>query len=193
MAMPANQVRTGVVRLSYVHLNEPRPSKDGKPGKYEASILIPKSDTKTVAAINAIIEAQKEIGAKTKWPGKKINPTTFKEPLHDGDVEKEGDPAYAGMWFLSAKNKNQVICLDRNLVNITGDESKIYSGVYAKVVLSFFPFNNESIGIGCGLEAVQIIRAGEPLGNTITPEVAAGYFDELPGDESTDEDDDGFM
>ena len=55
------KVITGVVRLSYANVHEPQSINGGTP-KYSVSLIIPKSDTKTIAAINAAVEAAIEEG-----------------------------------------------------------------------------------------------------------------------------------
>ena len=45
------------------------------------------------------------------------------------------------------------------------DTSEIYSGVYARVSLSFYAFNsNGNRGIACALQNIQKVRDGEALG-----------------------------
>ena len=51
----STKVVTGVVRLSYEHVWEPA-SVNGSNPKYSVSLIIPKSDTKTLAAINQAID-----------------------------------------------------------------------------------------------------------------------------------------
>ena len=68
-AMPANKVVTGEVRFSYAHVWEPD-SINGSDPKYSVSILIPKSDTKTIDMIQKAIEAAKEMGKSEKFGGK---------------------------------------------------------------------------------------------------------------------------
>ena len=59
------KVVTGVVRLSYANVWEPA-SINGSNPKYSVSLIIPKTDTKTIDAINAAVDAAT---AKTKMPG----------------------------------------------------------------------------------------------------------------------------
>ena len=62
------KVVTGIVRLSYANLWEPK-SINGGTEKYSASLIIPKSDTATIQAINEAIDAAIEEpcqGSKTK-------------------------------------------------------------------------------------------------------------------------------
>lgn len=73
-AMPANKVVTGEVRFSYAHVWEPD-SINGSDPKYSVSILIPKSDTKTINMINKAIEAAKEMG-KVRSLAARFQPTS---------------------------------------------------------------------------------------------------------------------
>lgn len=88
------KVITGInTRLSYFHGWEPV-SINGGAEKYSVSVLIPKSDTETVNAVNVAIDAAIEEGI-AKFGGKKPNKAAIKIPLRDGDVERE-DEAYKG-------------------------------------------------------------------------------------------------
>ena len=51
------------------------------------------------------------------------------------------------------------------------DPSLVYSGMYAKVTLNFYPYNKEGgVGIGAGLGNVQALSGGAPLGGRTRPE-----------------------
>ena len=75
-------------RWSYVNAWEPKSINGGTP-KYSVSLIIPKSDTKTIAKIKAAIEAAYHEGeGKLKGNGRTVPPlATLKTPLRDGDVE----------------------------------------------------------------------------------------------------------
>ena len=60
-------VTTGEVRLSYVHLFKPYAFQPGQEEKFSCTILIPKSDTETMARINNAIAAATEKGVSDKW------------------------------------------------------------------------------------------------------------------------------
>ena len=180
--MANNSNRTKVItgtgtRLSYFHGWEPV-SINGGAEKYSVSVLIPKSDTETVSAINAAIDAAIEEGV-AKFGGKKPNKAAIKLPLRDGDVERD-DEAYKGHWFINANSTTAPQIVDRQVKPIL-DRSEVYSGCYARVSLNFFAFNsNGNKGIACGLNNLQLIRAGEPLGGKASAE----------SDFATDADDD---
>ena len=149
------KVITGVVRLSYANVWEPK-SINGGTEKYSVSLIIPKSDTKTLSAINEAVNAAIEEG-KGKFGGKIPNKAVLKLPLRDGDIDRPDDEAYA-----NSNTAPQIV--DRN-VNPILDRSEVYSGVYARVSINFYAFNsNGNKGIACGLGNIQKIRDGEPLG-----------------------------
>ena len=92
-------------RWSYANVWEPKSINGGTP-KYSVSLIIPKSDSKTVAKIKAAIEAAYQEGqAKLKGNGKSVPPlAAIKTPLRDGDIERPDDPAYANAYFINANS-----------------------------------------------------------------------------------------
>ena len=127
------KVITGVnTRWSYANVWDPKSINGGAP-KYSVSLIIPKSDTATVAKIKAAIQAAYEEGqSKLKGNGKSVPAlSAIKTPLRDGDLER----------------------------------SEVYSGVYGRASINLYAFNsNGNKGIACGLNNLQKIRDGEPLG-----------------------------
>ena len=79
----STKVVTGVVRLSYANVWEPASINGSKP-KYSVSLIIPKSDTKTIADINAAIANAIEADA-AKFGGKVPNKAALKLPLRAAD------------------------------------------------------------------------------------------------------------
>jgi hypothetical protein len=128
------KVITGIVRLSYANVWEPK-SINGGAEKYSVSLIIPKSDTITLNAINAAVNAAIEEG-KGKFGGKIPNKTTLKLPLRDGDIDRPDDEAYANSYFINANSNTAPQIVDRN-VNPILDHSEVYSGVYARVSINF--------------------------------------------------------
>lgn len=160
------KVITGVnTRWSYVNAWEAKSINGGKP-KYSVSLIIPKSDTKTVEKIRAAVQAAYEEGqGKLKGNGKTVPAlSVLKTPLRDGDAERPDDEAYAGAYFVNANSDTApgIVDADRNPVL---DRSEVYSGVYGRASINFYAFNsNGNRGIACGLNNLQKIRDGEPLG-----------------------------
>ncbi len=171
MSITANKVEnpckvvTGVVRLSYANIWQPKSIKDGTP-KYSTSVLIPKNDAVTVGKIKAAVEAAYREGEnKLRGNAKSVPPlAAIKTPLRDGDLERPDDDAYKGCWFLNANSTTApgVVNLAREPIT---DTSKIYSGVYARVSLAFFAYStNGNRGVAAGLQNIQKVRDGERLG-----------------------------
>ena len=161
------KVVTGTVRLSYANVWEPK-SINGGTEKYSVSLIIPKSDKKTIAAINAAVDAAIEEGI-AKFGGKTPNKAAIKLPLRDGDTERD-DEAYADSYFVNANSLTPPQIVDQN-VNPIMNRSEIYSGVYARVSINFYAFNsNGNKGVACGLGNIQKVRDGQPLGNRSTAE-----------------------
>ena len=155
------KVVTGIVRLSYANVWEPASINGGTP-KYSVSLIIPKSDAKTIAAINAAVDAAIKEGV-AKFGGKIPNKAALKLPLRDGDVERE-DEAYQGAYFVNANSTTAPQIVDRSVQPIL-DRNEVYSGCYARVSINFYAFNsNGNRGIACGLGNIQKVRDGEPLG-----------------------------
>lgn len=168
-------------RWSYANVWEPKSINGGTP-KYSVSLIIPKSDTKTIAKIEAAIEAAyKEGEAKLKGNGKSVPAlSVIKTPLRDGDMEHPDDPVYANAYFVNANATSApgIVDADRNPI-LT--RSEVYSGVYGRASISFYAFNSSgNKGIACGLNNLQKIRDGEPLGGKASAE----------SDFASDEDDD---
>ncbi len=173
-------------RWSYCNVWEAKAINGGTP-KFSVSLLIPKTDTVTVKKIKAAIEAAYREGeAKLKGNGKTVPPlTAIKTPLRDGDTERPDDPAYAGHYFLNANSATAPGIVDADCQPIL-TRSEVYSGVYGRASISFYAFNSSgNRGIACGLNNLQKIRDGEPLGGRASAESDFSDFD--------DEDDDDFL
>ena len=90
--MNPTKVVTGVCRFSYANLWEPKAMDENSKAKYSVSLIIPKSDTKTLDKIRAAIQAAYEEGRNKLSNGKSVPPlTALKTPLRDGDLERPDD------------------------------------------------------------------------------------------------------
>lgn len=166
------KVVTGVnTRWSYVNAWEAKSINGGTP-KFSVSLIIPKSDTKTVAKIKAAIEAAyKEGEAKLKGNSRTVPAlSAIKTPLRDGDAERPDDPAYANSYFMNANSNTAPGIVDADCQPIL-DRSEVYSGVYGRASVNFYAFNsNGNRGIACSLNNLQKIRDGEHLGGKSSAE-----------------------
>lgn len=159
-------VVTGRARLSYAVLSIPKPGKNGGEPKYSVTVLVPKIDFATKQRIDAAISAAIAEGAAKLWGG--LRPPILGIPVYDGDGARPSDglpfgKECKGHWVFTASSKNAP-----GIVDLQGSPiirpSEIYSGIYAHVGVTFFAYNNEKKGVGCGLENVIKIEDGEPLG-----------------------------
>ena len=158
-------------RWSYVNAWEPKSINGGTP-KYSVSLIIPKSDVKTVAKIKAAIEAAYKDGeGKLKGNGKSVPALSIlKTPLRDGDVERPDDPVYANAYFMNANSNTAPGIVDADCQPIL-ERSEVYSGVYGRASVNFYAFNsNGNKGIACSLNNLQKIRDGEHLGGKSSAE-----------------------
>lgn len=173
------KVVTGVVRLSYANVWEPK-SINGGAEKYSVSLIIPKSDTKTLTAIQKAIDAAIEEG-RSKFGGKIPNKSALKLPLRDGDIDRPDDEAYANCYFVNANSSTAPEIVDKARDPIL-NRSEVYSGVYARVSINFYAFNsNGNRGIACGLGNIQKVRDGEPLGGKTS--AADDFASDYDGDD----------
>ena len=173
-------------RLSYEHVWEPASINGGNP-RYSVCCMIPKSDSVTVDKVRRAIEAAYHEGeGKLKGSGKTVPPmSAIKNPLRDGDLDRPDDPAFAGMWFVNANTDRAPGVVDLSCNPII-DRGEVYSGVYGRASISFYAFNSSgNRGIACGLNNLQKIRDGEPLGGRASAESDFSGFD--------DDDDDDFL
>lgn len=159
------KVVTGVCTFSYLNCWEAK-SINGGSEKYSVSLIIPKSDTRTIEKIKAAIKAAYEEGqGKLKGNGKSVPALdTMKTPLRDGDRERPDDEAYKNSYFINANSGTRpgIVDADRNEIL---DRSEMYSGVKGRASINLYAYNvNGNRGIACGLNNLQKISDGTPLG-----------------------------
>ncbi len=178
MANINNQdVVTGKVRLSYVHLFAPYVSAQGGEAKYSTTILLPKTDIVAKQRIDAAINAAIQEGVVSKWNG--ARPTVIAIPVYDGDGVRPSDgmpfgEECKGHWVFTASSKHAPEVVDLRMKRIL-NQAEIYSGIYARVSVRFFHYaSNGKKGIGCGLGPVQKLEDGEPLGVRVSAAEAFG-------------------
>ena len=155
-------------RLSFPSLFTKAPF-NGKEGKYEATLLIPKSDK---ATYKAIMDAIEECKAENK-----IKVGADKLFIHDGD-DKDYD-GYAGHWAIKAGNNVRPTVINRDKSPLTADDEVIYAGCYVQASIEPWGQNNQyGKRINANLLGVRFLKDGEPF--TDGGKVAsADEFDDL--------------
>ena len=187
MKAPTTVVTGKNTRFSYLNANEPKAPMDGHGApKYSASLIIPKSDTVTVAKVKAAIKAAYDEGHGKLRGNSKVVPKleSLHTPLRDGDEDRPGDAAYAGSLFINCSSTRKPKAFDADGNEII-DSSELYSGIYGKAMINFYAYNvNGNKGIAAGFNGLKKLRDGEPLGGA---NVTADAFDD------DDEQDDDFL
>jgi hypothetical protein len=188
MTNPTKVITGPKTRWSYANVWEPKAARDGGKPKYSVSLIIPKSDKKTIAKIKAAIQAAYDEGEmKLKGNGKSTPAlTAIKTPLRDGDLERPDDEAYKDSYFVNANSTTAPGVVDAECNPIL-TRSEVYSGVYGRASINFYAYNtNGSKGIACGLNNLQKMADGDPLGGKASAESDFSNMDD-------DEDSDSFL
>jgi len=196
------------VRLLRVSLTKPYIGKDAKidpatgkaEGKYHVDAVFPPTHPQFPELQNLIRSV-----ATAKWKDQTqqtldmIKGNNQRFPLQRGDQYRPGKPAYAGMLYISAGNKDQpTIVVTENGVNLSNRPLPAdvlkgvpiltpahpkwpYEGSYANLMLEFYTYlYGNSPGLSCSVLGVQFYRDGERLKGS---SVATGAeFGLVPGD-----------
>ena len=184
-------VTTGRVRFSYCHVFEKYSPEGEVNPKYQAAILIPKTETDTVEAIKAAIENAKDWGRNNRWNGSV--PKNLDIALRDGDdKDLDQNPEYEGCYYVSARSEKKpgVVKYDPDIkANVViEDPDELYSGCWGRASITFYPYNfNGKKGIACALNHIQKVEEGERLGG------GGVSLDSAFGDDDFGDDDDFLM
>ena len=176
MSQESTRVVTGKVRFSFVNVFEPRAFGENQVPKYSVMLLIPKSEIGTIERCKKAINAAAQKGLSTKFGGKlpPVLKTTLKDADKDTDQDgvlfKEKWPYTEGHYILNVSTKNQPQIVDASLAPII-NPADFYSGCYGRASINFFAYNNNgNKGISAGLNNLQKLEDGEPLGNFTSAE-----------------------
>lgn len=157
----ADNVKTPIFRASFPNLfrpTRPKNAPDTQDPKYSLTMLFAKDADLTElkkAAHNVLVE---QFGAdQTKWPKKLTSP--FRD---QGDMDYEGYEE--GAIFIRATSKQKPGVVDSKVQPII-DEADVYPGCYMRAtVRPFYYDTNGNKGVSFGLQNVQKVKDGEPLG-----------------------------
>lgn len=169
-------VKTGLVRLTYTHLDKPYASDEANTPKYSTGMIISKDDKYTIDQIKknydeAVRNGTEKFGQSFKNRVTPLlrAPGTKEGLLSDGDQDERyaDSPEYKNSWILNAKSATPplVMAVEMGKRKLTPEEiaEVVYSGCYAKVLFNFYPFSKAQKGIACGLNSLCKIKDGESL------------------------------
>lgn len=174
--MNGTKVVTGKVRFSFVNVFEAKAFGEGQTPKYSVMLLIPKSDVGAIDRMKKAIDAAAQKAVSTKFGGRL--PAVLKTTLKDADKDTDQDGMlFAEKWdytkghyILNVSSKNQPQIVDAQLNPII-NPVEFYSGCYGRASINFFAYNNQgNKGISAGLNNLQKLEDGEPLGSITTAE-----------------------
>jgi hypothetical protein len=169
----STRVVTGKCRFSYFNALASRKNELSGKDEFSTQVLVPKSDTETVAALKAAAKA-----ALVAKFGDKI-PKNARNPLRDGDTETKQDgsplgPEYAGHWFFNAKSVTKPGAVDAHGHDLLGSQD-IVSGDYGRVSLNAYAYSQAgNNGVSFGLNNIMLVAKGDTLGGG-RPSAAADF------------------
>ena len=176
--MAISNTLTPEFRAGFVALFKPsRPANTTQDPKYSVRALFPPTtnlDALKKAAHQAAVE---------KW-GDKI-PKTIRSPFRRNDELENPVPGIGDDWIVmtfSAKEDRRPGLVGPKLEDII-DDSLVYSGCWMRAEVRAYAYDQQgNRGVSFGLQNVQKLRDGEPLGSAKIP--ASKVFEAVEGAES---------
>jgi len=160
------KVITPTFRVSFPNVFRPAKPMAGstQEPKYGLTMLFSKDDD--ISALKKAAEdacAEKWGADKSKWP------KNLRSPFRD-QGEKDYEGYEEGAVFVNATSKQRPGLVDANMNDII-DESEFYAGCYARASINAFAYDTAgNRGVAFGLNNVQKLKDGEPLGGRTRPE-----------------------
>lgn len=160
-------VLTPMFRVSFPNIAE----KNDMSGKYQITMMF-KKGTDIADLVASAKEARLD-----KWP--KELPKGFQSPfikVDDIEVDERYDGYEDGMVIVRAKASYRpgVVDSKKNEIDLEELDTFLYGGMYARAAVSAFAYAHKSgnKGVSFGVDAIQIIKDGEPLGSRVSAEEA---------------------
>ena len=162
--MASGNIMTPEFRVSFPYVFRPsKPMQVGQEPKYSVSMLFKKGEDLTVLKKAVEEAAVEKWGAdKSKWP------KNLRNPFRD-QGEKDNEGYEAGAIFITATSKQKPGLVDSKVEDII-EEREFYPGCYARATVRPFAYDNAgNRGVAFGLQNVQKLREGAPLGGRSSP------------------------
>lgn len=162
------KIQTPEFRLVFPNVFVPRAFEGSTREMYSILMVFPKGTD--LSALKAICRE----AFTAKFPR---GASGARSPICNGDdkVDEWGDVFKDAIYVRASSTLKPGVC-DRRKTAIT-DPDAVYSGQFARAIVHAFAYDVKgNKGVSIGLDALQILRDGEPLGGGAA---AAGLFDEL--------------
>lgn len=161
-----DNVITGKFRVSFPNIFRPQKAMANSPNqepKYGLTMLFPLGADLTALKNAAKQAAVEKWGAdSTKWP------KNLRLPFRD-QGEKEFEGYEKGAIFITATSRQRPGLVDQKRQDII-EEKDFYPGCYARASVRAFAYDtNGNRGVSFGLQNVQKLADGEPLGGRTRP------------------------
>jgi hypothetical protein len=170
-------------RLAFPHLVEPRPSPDGKPAKYECTLLVdPKSDVEGQAAeVKQYSEECLKVAAAKFGSVDAAKAVLQNRPIWKNGNARENPPeGYEDHLYITARSKRQPKFFDKTGQEISAAEADdlFYAGCYVQIIVGPWAYAaSGNRGVSHELYAVRFCRRGTSLIGR--PQVTASSFKAL--------------
>lgn len=170
MATAPQKLFTPKFRVSFANVFRPQAPLPGTPAgakpKYGLTMLFAKDADLTALRQAAHAAAVEKFGDKLKDPAFQKR---LRSPFRD-QGEKTFDGYVAGAVFINATSSQKPGLVDQD-VNPIIEESQFYSGCYAIATVNAFAYDTAgNVGVAFGVNNIQKVADGEPLGGRTRPE-----------------------
>jgi ssDNA-binding protein len=169
-ATPAPKLITPEFRVSFANVFRPQApiagsKADAKP-KYGLTMLFGKDADLTALKQAAHAAAVEKFGDKLKDPN---FAKRLRSPFRD-QGEKTFEGYVAGCVFINATSSQRPGLVDSQ-VQLIIEEAQFYSGCYAIASVNAFAYDTAgNVGVAFGVNNIQKLRDGDPLGGRTRPE-----------------------
>jgi len=174
---------TPTFRLGFPNLFEPRPGLDGGEPKYGITMLFPKD-----ADLAPLKQAVKKVVVEQFGPDKTKWPAVLRLPFRDqGEKADQYDGFVPGAVFVNATKTAKFGApgvVDAKNVLVT-NPAQAFPGANARAqIVAFYYDRRGNKGVSFGLNHVQLLGGGDPIGGFTRPEDA---FEPVAGADSADD------
>lgn len=166
---------TPAFRVSYPNVFKPKRNELSNKDEYSLEAVFPKDAdlSKLKAAATEAIE-NKWGKDKNKWPKALRSPFRAQADKikRDEETGKEflPDPYVDGATYMNLKSTNKPGVVDEQVQPII-DPSKIYPGCWMRATISAYAYDQAgNRGVNFGLQNLQFVKDGDPLGGRTKPE-----------------------
>lgn len=179
MADKYEVILTPEFRLSFPVLKEAKAFEDKGDLKFSVTMIFPKSAD--ISELKRIVSE----AIRKKWPKvatpEDVAKARIRNPILDGDERVvDWGEAYRNSVFLRASTTIRPDTLDKYREPLDPDE--FYAGCYCRAVVHAFAYDTKgNRGVSIGIDGIQFVRDGEPLGNRAA---VKGLF---PGEEKPED------